>query len=118
MHDRDVPPMRSFPKTIAARYYNRVRLALLRLGNPLRVPMNALGQADIILSDEEWRCVDRSRDDLPLLAWTDFQVQGRDALHEPVSCTLRLYHSHAGILMGRALPALDETLSTLLQRGD
>jgi hypothetical protein len=109
---RDVPPLRSIPKTVEARHYNRVRLALIRLANPLRIRLSGLHQAaDIILSDREWLCVDRSRDDLPLMAWTDFDVHTRAALHEPVRCTLHLYHSHAGLLMGRVLATLDGILA-------
>jgi hypothetical protein len=107
--------LRSIPKTVPARYYNRVRLALIRLGNPLRVPLHELGQAEMLLADEAWLCVDASRNDLPLMAWRDFAISGRDALHEPVHCTLELYHTHAGILLGNALRALDEALAERLQ---
>lgn len=112
---RDLAPLRSMPKTVEARYYNRVRLALRRLGDPLEVELDGeLRQTDMLLTDHEWLCVDRTRGDLPLLAWTDFAIKDRDALHAPVRCTLRLYHSHAGLLMGRALPILDRVLQQRL----
>ncbi len=112
---RDVAPLRSIPKTIEARYYNRVRLALTRLGKPLEVELDGeMRQTDMLLSDREWLCVDRARDDLPLLAWTDFSIKERDALHAPVRCTLNLYHSHAGLLIGRILPILDRILEQRL----
>jgi len=90
LQHRELTPMRSLPKSVDAKYYNRVRLALLRLANPLRVSLDALGDADIILADREWLCVDRSRDDLPLLAWRDFEFRERAGLHKPVQCTLHL----------------------------
>jgi len=108
--------MRSLPKAVDAKYYNRVRLALLRLANPLRISLEALGDADMILADGEWLCVDRSCDDLPLLAWKDFEIKEREGLHEPVPCTLHLYHSHAGMLMGRVLPVMDKVLDRELGR--
>jgi hypothetical protein len=112
---RDLAPLRSVPKTVEARYYNRVRLALKRLGKPLEVEMGGeLRQAAMLLSDHEWLCVDRTRDDLPLLAWTAFAIKERDALHAPVRCTLHLYHSHAGLLIGRVLPTLDRILQQRL----
>jgi hypothetical protein len=114
MTDRRQLVMRSLPKSVDARYYNRVRLALIRLGKPLRVALPELGQAAMLLNDEEWLCVDTSRDDLPMMAWREFEVSGRDALHEPVRCTLELYHTHAGMLMGSALQALDAALAERL----
>ncbi len=116
---RDLAPLRSIPKTVDACYYNRVRLALKRLGNPLEVELDGrLRQSDMLLTDREWLCVDRARDDLPLLAWTDFAIKERDALHAPVRCTLHLYHAHAGLLMGRALPVLDRVLQQRLAKVD
>ncbi len=112
---RDLAPLRSVPKTVEARYYNRVRLALKRLGSPLAVELDGqLRQSGMLLTDREWLCVDRARDDLPLLAWTDFAIKERDALHTPVRCTLHLYHFHAGLLMGRTLPVLDRILQQQL----
>ncbi len=112
---RNLAPLRSLPKTVKAQYYNRVRLALMRLENPLHVQLDEeLGQMDMLLSDDEWLCVDRARDDLPLLAWTGFEIQERDALHAPVRCTLLLYHAHAGLLIGRTLPILDRVLQRKL----
>lgn len=114
MSDRAQLVMRSLAKTIEPRYYNRVRLALIRLGSPLRVELPELGDALMVLGDREWLCVDRSREEKPLLAWTDFEVQDRNALHQAVRCTLKLYHAHAGMLMGNALPALDQELARRL----
>ena len=112
---RDLTPLRSFPKSVEARYYNRIRVALKRLGNPLEVELDGdLRQTGMSLNDSEWLCVDRARDNLPLLAWSDFDVKQRDALHVPVQCTLHLYHAHAGLLIGRILPILDRILQQRL----
>ena len=106
--------MRSLPKRMEAVYYNRVRLALGRLGRPLRVPLLIHRGLDAILDDETWLCVDATRDDLPMLAWRAFAARGRESLHEPVECRLELYHCHAGLLMGPALELLDAALCARL----
>lgn len=114
-HSRDVLALRVQPKTIQARYYNQVRLALARLATPLRIELRGVFKADLILSRDEWLCVDRSRGDLPLMAWRDFDTEGRAALHEPVVCKLHLYHTHAGIIAGKALPVMYQILSEHLR---
>lgn len=112
---RDIIPIRTLPKVMQAVYYNRVRLALLRLGNPLRLEMPGLRGIDVILDDSAWMAVDRNQVDMPLLAWTDFDAGQREALHQAVPCRMHLYHFHAGLLMGDLLDnlefAVDERLS-------
>ncbi len=114
MRAPDPTPMRTLPKTVCAHRYNRIRLALIRLGTPTRVRLPDLGPLEMILDQHRWLCVDSSRDGLPLMAWTDFQDAGRDRLDQPVSCTLHFYHSHAGVLMGRVPELLDSALKARL----
>jgi hypothetical protein len=111
---RELRPLRSLPKRLEAVCYNRVRLALRRLGRPLRVPLPRHRGLEAILDNDAWVCVDTTRDDLPVLAWRAFGTQGRGGLHEPVDCRLDLYHFHAGLVMGSALDALDTALRELL----
>lgn len=105
---RDVPPLRTLPKTIEAACYNRARLSLLRFGDPLHVELPRLG-LDMTLDRKIWLALSLWQEDLPMLAWTDFDGR-RAALHEPVHCQLKLYHMHAGLLMGPALDTLDKHL--------
>lgn len=115
MHDRpEYRPLRTMPKSIAASTYNHVRLALLRLGRPLRVELPRHRGLEIILDDDVWLCVDTGADDQPVLAWLEFSGRGRDNLHEPVTCNLELYHRCAGLVMGTALDALDEAVAARL----
>jgi hypothetical protein len=100
---RDIPALKVMDSVVAAKHYNRVRLALTRLDNPLRFPLPHLRGLDMVLTDHAWVCVDRTLNDLPVLAWTDFQVQGRLALHAPVSCRLRFFHAYAGLIVGTLL---------------
>ena len=99
-------PIRMIPKEIDAACYNRVRVALLRQRRPLRIRLPSHRCLDVILTDSAWLCVDATGQDLPVLAWTDFNTARRDALHLPVHCNLHLYHMHAGLVMGSAAEAL------------
>ncbi|MEN8129726.1 MAG: hypothetical protein ABFS45_05935 [Pseudomonadota bacterium] len=99
-------------KVIAAEDYNRVRLALRRISNPLQLELASIKCLDIILTDHYWLCIDSCMGDQPIMAWTDFQSTDRSAIHTPVSCMLRLYHVHAGLVMGEVM----EDLGYELQR--
>lgn len=111
----DLVPLRSMPKTIESSCYNHVRLALRRLGNPLRVALPGHRGLEMILYDKCWLCVDSTNDDQLILAWLNFDTRRHNqALFEPVPCQLNLYHIHAGLVMGSALDALDESLSQSL----
>lgn len=110
-HRKDIHPLRVMPKTIEAVCYNHAHLALLRISNPLRVELPDHRGLEIILSRHDWLCVDSANDDQPIMAWLDFDTRSHNqALHEPVPCLLRLYHMHAGLVMGSALDALNQSL--------
>ncbi len=70
---------------------------------------------EIILNDQYWLCLDSCTGGHPIMAWTDFQSTDRSAIHTPVSCMLRLYHVHAGLVMGEVLEALGRTLCQKLE---
>lgn len=107
----DIQPLRVMPKTIEAAYYNHVRLALLRLGNPLRVELPHHRDLEIIVNNCRWLCVDSNCNNQPIMAWLNFDTSKHNtALHEPVPCQLHLYHMHAGLIMGSVLDALDQSL--------
>lgn len=97
-------PLRTLAKHVDASYYNRVRLGLLRLSNPLRVELTEL-RVELVCTDTSWTCLSQETR-APLLTWTDF-ISRRDGLHRPVPCTLHLYHIHAGLLAAIALEAAD-----------
>ena len=104
---RELTAIRTLPKALEAEYFNRIRLALLRVSDPLYVEVPRLNM-EFQLERDAW--LGRSAlTGVPLLAWTAFEVQ-RHALHEPVYCLLHLYHTYAGTVMGSALPALDAVL--------
>lgn len=104
-------PLRTLPKIIEAGCYNRVRLALVRRGRPLRVALPGHRGLEMILEDRFWLCVDSLNDDQPVLGWHEFETAGRHELHAPVRCQLCFYHVQAGLVMGSVLDALHQTLT-------
>ena len=109
---RNVPAIRSVPYTLDAALYNHVRLALLRIGNPLELELEKLG-IDMVLEKSCWigyHCLQLS---LPLIAWDGFETS-RSALDTPVTCTMHLYHQHSWLQMPKILLALDKELQLQL----
>lgn len=102
-------------KVIPAEDYNRVHLTLLRISNPLRIELQGMRCLEMILNNQYWLCIDSCMNDSPVMAWTNFEFVDRSALHTPVNCELRLYHLHAGLVMGEVLEALGYTLSDKLE---
>lgn len=97
---------------VEAAHFNRVRLALLRLEGALRCPLAHLRGLDMVLTQEFWACVDRTLNDVPVIAWLNFETNGRDSLVSPLRCEVRRYHAHAD----RLLPTLWDDLLTELDR--
>jgi hypothetical protein len=112
----DPQPLRIMPKTIPATCYNRVRLALIRLGKPLRLGLPRHRGLEMVLTDDAWCCVDSLSDDQLILAWRGFASGGRDNLIEPVACELFLYHHCAGLVMGSTLDDMEHVIGARLAR--
>ena len=109
---RELEPLRVWPKLIPAAHYNSVRLALRRLGSPLRHELERPALI-LLLHEDYWAGIAPWDEILPLLAWTDFDTH-RSGLDQPVACRLHPYHAHAGLLMWLALDALDAGLKARL----
>lgn len=109
----DVPALDEYPSRVPAAVYNLWRRYWMRHAKPLRLPLENLPPMVLELDERLWVCVDASFNDLPVLAWSDFQDAGR-ALHEPVACTVTQFHFAASAIRNRALEAMAETLARLL----
>ncbi len=96
---------------VEAERYNLIRLALIRLGGPLRFPLIGLRNLDMYLDDEKWVCVDRSAMDLPVAAWSRFEDKARTDLQGDVRCVLRHYQVNTDIL----LPYMWMTMESILR---
>lgn len=106
------PALRIMHKRIAAAEYNCIRVSLLRESLPWRITLRQFRCLHCIIDDLAWVCIDESHNDLPILAWTNFNTAQRSRLDAPVDCELRLFHMHAGLIMGTALDALYETIAS------
>ena len=116
-HD-EVPVYEYRDGVIDAIYYNHVQLALKRLGESLRMSIPRLKTLDLILQRDAWVIVDRAFNDVPVAAWTNFDTERRDALHSPVHCQIRLYHTNGGIILKRVLEAMEMLLGEQLGDGE
>lgn len=112
MNIDDLVPLRTVRKRIDAAIYNHVRLALMHIANPIRLELPRL-RLDLELDRRVWFGYSLVNG-TPLLAWTGFEPH-RGALHVPIECELRLYHMHAGLLMGSVLDAADAVIAEALQ---
>ena len=110
----DIKTSHTLHKVISAEDYNRVRLALKRIHNPLQFELISMRCLEISLHDKYWLCFDYCMGGNPIMAWTNFEVSGRSALNAPVECELRLYHHQAGLVMGQVLESLGHSLETML----
>ena len=107
---RDIPPLRSLPVTLDAVRYNRVRLALRRLSNPLHLELPR--GIDMFLKGSSWLCL-LGAHELPLIEWAEFAAAGR-GLNDPVPCIMHLYHVQAGLISGQSLETMDVLLEARL----
>lgn len=114
----DLPTFEIRHVTVEAIHYNLVQVALKRLGQPLRFALPKLRTLDLHLEKEAWIVVDKSLNDIPVMAWVDFDTTDRSNLHENIPCTLKIYHSHAGILIKKVMEAMTLLLGEQLDLPD
>jgi hypothetical protein len=112
IHDMPIYATRS--EQMDASLYNLWRRARLHLKLPLRLKLPALKSMCLILENDCWVVVDPRHDDLPLLAWVDFQGIGRSNLHQPVACTINYYHFMASAVRPKVLAEIGAELEAQL----
>lgn len=113
---REMPRYSTADSSVEARYYNRIRLALQRFPSPLRFPLPGLPHFEMYLDNDSWVCLDTSLNDLPVMAWTDFENHARQGLHEPVHCKLHYFHYKAGLLVPKVLNTAEALLAERLDQ--
>ena len=114
----DIPIYELRDGEISALHFNHVQVALNRLGSSLRYPIPKLKHLDLILQKEAWIIVDRVLNDIPIAAWTDFKIEHREDLHQPIPCKLRIYHANANLILDRTLDAMELLLGEELTEQD
>ncbi len=100
---------------VDARLYNLWRRARLHLDLPIRLPLPGLSGMAMLLEEHEWICVDERLNDVPVLAWVEFEDRHRDALHLPVRCRLNYYHYAASKIRADALAAMEAELEAAVK---
>jgi len=120
-HD-EVPELSSRDGKVDALYYNHVQTALKRLSdnhtgvNEIRLTIPKLKHLDLVLQKDAWVIVDRALNDYPIAAWTNFQTEHRESLHEPIHCEIRLFHYAASMVLKRTLEAMDTLIEAALKQ--
>lgn len=104
-----IPTLQTRTDNLDARFFNSVRLGLIRYGAPLRLELAGLRGMDIILERERWACVDRTLFDLPVIAWDRFEsIRDADrpqSLLQSIRCRVRHYHCNANHISAIVLAA-------------
>lgn len=113
-------PVYEFRQTeLDATLYNAVRLGLKRIDSTIRLQLTGLRTLELILQDDAWIVVDRALNDMPVIAWSQFERSDELSLHQPIQCGLRLFHIHATLVLERILDETQQTLESLIhQDGD
>lgn len=106
------------PGNVDANYFNQAQTALKRVGQQIRFKIPTLNHLDLIVQQDAWIIVDRVLNDIPVVAWTDFQTEGRNNLHEPIACEIRLYHFAARMVLKTTLDAMEDILGQSLAEQD
>ena len=106
------------PGNVDPSYFNRAQTALKRIGEQIRFKIPKLSHLDLIVQEDAWIVVDRVLNDMPIVAWTDFQTEGRDNLHEAIACEIRLYHFAARMILNTTLDAMEVILGQYMAERD
>lgn len=101
---------------LPAAVFNKVNLGLHRLADPLCIPIHGLRHLEIEFDHETWICRDVSLNNIPVLAWTEFNATTRDSLHEDISCKLYTYHAHAMLIVDTIMEQVDIELTNRLPK--
>lgn len=107
----DIPVYELIETTVPAAEFNLARLALKRLGNIIHIPLVGLRKLELIIDTEDWIVIDNDLNEIPVLAWTDFETEGRTSLHEPIPCKLKTYHAHAQMILEQVQEFMEKELS-------
>jgi hypothetical protein len=112
----EIPQLSSESETVDALYFNHVQTALKQLGDQIRLKIPRLKHLDLILQKDAWIIVDTMLNDMPIAAWTNFEVEHREALHEPIQCRIIFFHYAASMILDRTLEAMELMLGEVLEQ--
>jgi len=110
----DVPVYQQRDDEVTAKLYNLWRRAKLHFDLPMRITLEGYRGLVMVLEEHVWVIVNERQNDLPVIAWVEFEDQGRDALHVPVKCKLNFYHFAASKVRAHSLELMEEALEQKL----
>ena len=110
----NLPRYQTEHTVVEAPLLNLIKLALIRIKSPLRLSISSLKNIDVILEHEYWACIDSSLNDIPVLAWTDFQTSARSDLHTPIDCKLYSFHAQADLIINTVINDIQSQLKSRL----
>ncbi|MFK5915002.1 MAG: hypothetical protein QM484_11565 [Woeseiaceae bacterium] len=99
---------------LPAKLYNLWRRLKLHFDLPVRIPLEGYRSLVMVLETHEWVCVDETQNDMPVLAWIEFEDQGRKNIHLPVKCKLNHYHFAADKVRAASLELMEAALEKKL----
>lgn len=103
----EVPRLETRTGHVKSLHFNHVQTGLHRLHEKLRYQLPGLKYLDLILQKDAWIIVDSVLHDMPIVAWTNFKVEHRDSIHEPIECEIRLFHYAAHMIIDSSLEAME-----------
>jgi hypothetical protein len=92
---------------MSAEHFNTVQLALKRLSKTIRIELPKLRTLDLLLDKDAWIVVDHSLNDIPVIAWTDFDAKDRANLNQAIPCQILIYHQHATLIVEKVMEAME-----------
>ncbi len=110
----DIPVYQATDTLVSAEDFNLVNIAFNRLGDPLSIPLTGLRKLELILSPDAWIVIDNDLNQIPILAWVDFESEGRSTLHEAIPCRLKTYHMHATVILEMVTQFMEQELAKRL----
>ena len=112
----DVPYYAQRDDEVTAQLYNLWRRARNHPDCSDTMVLEKFPGLEMTLEDAAWVCVDKRQNDLPVIAWVEFDAKGRDALHMPVRCKLNYYHYAASRVRVYALSVMEQALVRCLSK--
>lgn len=100
---RDLPTYRTMETSLSLARFHRLRLYLLRTDEPRVLDLRGLRSLGMVVEQDAWICIDRTMNDLPVIAWTRFRRPASLAPNAEVFCDLHFYHSHASLIVAGVL---------------
>lgn len=113
----DMPVMAQRPDMIDAKIFNLWRRYRQRPDAKTRFKLAGLKTMRFILADTYWVVADSANYDVPVIAWTDFDMANRSSLHEPMVCKINYYHFAASAVRAKSLDLMAETFEEALLAG-